>query len=174
MDKATEIVIQFHPDGRRFAIWTEEIDLEAAFGKLQTKRASNVERNDATGKWEVTLVGETEPRFSHVSRAECIRWEIAFIHANMTEVMLKHFPKDDARPGEESCLRYQQAHPAKFPCTPRSCHLCKLGPCQFEGLGGLQHEAKRFIEETIPAIEKERAAQHENPDPTPFKDKSNR
>lgn len=86
-----EIVIQFHPDGRRFAVHTEEIPL-AQLGRLTAKRASQVEFNGDTQKWEVTLEGESAPRFSHASRKECIRWEIAHIQSRMTEIVLRHFP----------------------------------------------------------------------------------
>lgn len=85
-----EIIIQFHPNGQRFAIWTEEVPLEQ-LGTLTTKRASNIERNDETGLWEVTMAWEDAPRFAHKSRKTCLAWEVDYIHANMTQIMQQHF-----------------------------------------------------------------------------------
>lgn len=91
MDTGTEVIIQFHSDGRRFAIWTEEVPLEE-LGTLTCKRASTIERNDATGEWEVVMTGETNPRFSHKSRKVCLAWEVDYIQGHMAEIIEQHFP----------------------------------------------------------------------------------
>jgi hypothetical protein len=88
----TEFILQVHPDGRRFAIYSDKLPLQE-LGHITTKRASNVEHNDKTQEWEVTLIGEETPRFANKSRQECIKWEVAHIEGRMTEIMLQHFPR---------------------------------------------------------------------------------
>ena len=84
-DEEIEFVLSVHPDGRRFAIMTDALPTEE-LGHLTVKRASNVEFNNDSQRWEGVLTGETAPRFRSKSRRECIRQEVAFIAENFTQV----------------------------------------------------------------------------------------
>jgi hypothetical protein len=75
-------VIQFDSAGNGKALWTEAIPL-AKIGKLQVRRASSVEFNGATQKWEVMLAGQRRVNFAHRSRAKCIQWEIRHLQGKL-------------------------------------------------------------------------------------------
>lgn len=69
-----EIVIQFTPDGAARCLHTDALSL-AEIGTMTATRASTVEFNEKTQKWEVrfTLAGDAD--YSNGSRAECLAWE---------------------------------------------------------------------------------------------------
>jgi hypothetical protein len=90
-DNSQSMVLRLRSDGSRCAVWNDNFPIEE-LGTPRISRASNVEFNPITREWEVVMAGETEPRFSHKLRSECIKWEVAFIHANFTEVLQYHFP----------------------------------------------------------------------------------
>ncbi len=94
MDATEEIVfvISLHPDGQRFALMSDALPTEE-LGKLSVMRASNVEFNDGTQKWEGVMTGESDPRFIASSRRDCIRQEVAFIAENFTQVTETLFPQ---------------------------------------------------------------------------------
>lgn len=87
MDTPEEIVfvIALHPTGERFALMSDALPTDE-LGRLTVKRASNVEFNDGTQKWEGVMTGEEDPRFIAASRRECIQQEVAFIAEHFTEV----------------------------------------------------------------------------------------
>ena len=63
----------FHPDGQVRCLYTEALNL-AALGKLNIARASAVEFDNATQRWQVLdCVGEV--LFTHPSRQACLDWE---------------------------------------------------------------------------------------------------
>ena len=90
MNEGDEFVVQFYPNGIRCAVYSDE--LAAEFGTPHIARASNIVWNDTKKKWEVFMDGKPEPLFAHQSRSECVRWEVAYIHADMTRIMQHHFP----------------------------------------------------------------------------------
>lgn len=76
-------VIQFTPEGIARAVYTEEFPLQE-LGTLTATRASTVEHNATTQQWEVRLATEPDTiAYSHASRSECIRWEVAHLNAEL-------------------------------------------------------------------------------------------
>ena len=78
-------IINISPNGTIKCIWNEALPLptlgEALGGKLEVKRASNVEFNAQTQQWEVRLADDPERvAFSHPSRAHCIEWEVDLLN----------------------------------------------------------------------------------------------
>ena len=68
-------VITFGLDGTAHCLWTETVPLEE-LGRLDIKRASQIEFNPSKQKWEVRLASNPDVvAFSHVSRAICLHWE---------------------------------------------------------------------------------------------------
>jgi hypothetical protein len=65
--------IQFTPDGTAHCLWTDAISLHD-LGRLEIRRASNIEFNNATQQWEV-IDGRGRVRFVAKSRAACLEWE---------------------------------------------------------------------------------------------------
>ena len=66
--------ITFTPDGNGRCLYHEAIDLHA-LGRLECRRASRVEFNAGTQRWEVSLPGSDQPVFSSPSRRACLDWE---------------------------------------------------------------------------------------------------
>jgi hypothetical protein len=67
------INIQFNPDGSAQCLWTDAISLHD-LGRLQIRRATNIEFNNATQKWEVRD-RKGRVRFIAKSRSACLEWE---------------------------------------------------------------------------------------------------
>ena len=68
--------IIFSTDGSATCLYTDSLPLRD-LGTITVERASNVEFNAATQKWEVraaSAIGSV-PLFTHSSRAECLTWE---------------------------------------------------------------------------------------------------
>ncbi len=70
--------LYFTPDGLGHALHTERIDLER-IGDLHIERASRVEFDNATQRWQVFPGGSTRPVFDHPSRRVCLDWERAWL-----------------------------------------------------------------------------------------------
>lgn len=80
------MILTFAPDGIGRCVYSEDLDL-SAIGSLAPKRASTVEFNVTTQQWEVRLCSEPDRvAFSHTSRAECIRWEIATLNSQLVSL----------------------------------------------------------------------------------------
>lgn len=62
-------------DGTARCLWTDALPL-AEIGRLAIQRASTVEFNGDTQRWEVRLMGSHEPDFTSPSRSACIEWEV--------------------------------------------------------------------------------------------------
>ena len=67
-------LLTFKPDGTATTLWTEAIALPS-LGRLTIRRASTVEFNTATQKWEVRLPRRRDVLFAHTSRSKCLQWE---------------------------------------------------------------------------------------------------
>jgi hypothetical protein len=68
-------VITFTPDGTARGLWTEIVPLQE-LGRLDIQRASTVEFQPSTQKWEVRLASKPDAvAFSHPSRETCLEWE---------------------------------------------------------------------------------------------------
>jgi hypothetical protein len=71
----SEHIIVFTPEGTARCLWTEALPL-GELGRLEVERASEVEFNDNTQKWEVRLVSNPEEvAFTNPSRQTCLDWE---------------------------------------------------------------------------------------------------
>ena len=68
--------ITITPDGDAHCLYHEAIDLHA-LGRLECRRASQVEFNTGTQQWEVSLPDSDQPVFSSPSRQACLDWERA-------------------------------------------------------------------------------------------------
>ena len=73
-------VLRFHADGIGSGLYTEAIDLHE-IGTLQVDRASRVEFNGHTQKWEVSDLNGHR-LFTHPSRQRCLDWERVFFQTN--------------------------------------------------------------------------------------------
>ncbi len=68
-------VITFAPDGTARCLWTEAVPLHE-LGRLDIRRASTVEFEPSTQRWEVRLASHPDAvAFSHPSRETCLEWE---------------------------------------------------------------------------------------------------
>jgi hypothetical protein len=67
------ITISFTPEGTAHCLWTEALPLHE-IGRLQVTRASNIEFNNTTQKWEVKD-RRGRVRFIARSRSACLEWE---------------------------------------------------------------------------------------------------
>ena len=67
------INISFNNDGTAQCLWTEALPLHE-IGWLQVAKASNIEFNNTTQKWEV-IDRKGEVRFIAKSRNACLKWE---------------------------------------------------------------------------------------------------
>jgi hypothetical protein len=66
-------IITFTPDGTARCLWTEAVPLHE-LGRLEVTRASNIEFNNSTQRWELKdLTGKV--RFVAQSRSACLQWE---------------------------------------------------------------------------------------------------
>lgn len=66
-------IISFHPDGTAQCLWTEALPLHE-LGRLEIHRATKIEFNNATQKWEVKDQ-KGRVRFIARSRSACLEWE---------------------------------------------------------------------------------------------------
>jgi hypothetical protein len=70
---STSPVITFVPDGTARCLWTEAVPLHE-LGRLEVTRASNIEFNNSTQRWELKdRTGKV--RFVAQSRSACLQWE---------------------------------------------------------------------------------------------------
>jgi hypothetical protein len=69
-----ESVIRFDPQGNGHCLYTEAVDL-STIGPLEITRASTLEFNRSSQKWEVMDLGG-QLLFSHRSREVCLKWEL--------------------------------------------------------------------------------------------------
>jgi hypothetical protein len=68
-------VITFDDDGTANTLWTDKLPL-AELGTMKVKRASWIEFNEGTQKWEVRFnSNDKKPAFSDSSREACLAWE---------------------------------------------------------------------------------------------------
>ncbi|MGO8929301.1 MAG: hypothetical protein ACLQU3_20740 [Limisphaerales bacterium] len=65
--------ISFNPDGTAHCLWTDALPLHE-LGLLQITRATTIEFNNITQKWEVKD-GRGKVRFIAKSRSACLEWE---------------------------------------------------------------------------------------------------
>ena len=73
--------ISFSPSGTAHCLWTEAVPLHE-IGHLELERASLVEFNEATQKWEVQLISHPGfVAFTNSSRETCLQWERETINA---------------------------------------------------------------------------------------------
>ena len=66
--------ITFAADGNAHCLYHEAIDLHV-LGRLECRRASQVEFNAESQQWEVSLPDSDEPVFSSPNRQACLDWE---------------------------------------------------------------------------------------------------
>jgi len=66
-------VLTFNPNGTGSCLYTELIDLHS-IGRLEVSRASTIEFNNQTQRWEVKD-HRGHLRFFARSRAACLEWE---------------------------------------------------------------------------------------------------
>lgn len=74
--------IRIEPSGTVRAVYSDKLPL-ASLGTMVVTRASNVEFNAAAQQWEVRWAGEEALAFTHPSRDECIRWEVAELNERL-------------------------------------------------------------------------------------------
>jgi hypothetical protein len=65
--------ISFNPDGTALCLWTEAVPLHE-LGRLEIRRATNIEFNNPTQHWEVKD-RKGRVRFIAKSRSTCLGWE---------------------------------------------------------------------------------------------------
>ena len=68
----TESVLTFHQNGIVTGLYTEAIPL-TELGYLTVERASSIEFNGTSQKWEVKSL-DNKTLFSHHSRQTCLEW----------------------------------------------------------------------------------------------------
>jgi hypothetical protein len=66
--------LRFDPSGSVDCLYTEAIDLRE-LGTLLVTRATSIEFNPDTQRWEVRAAGDGKFLHSHPSRDACLRWE---------------------------------------------------------------------------------------------------
>jgi hypothetical protein len=67
-------VLKFDPQGNGHCLYTELFDL-SLIGSLEIVRASQIEFNNKSKKWEVIAESDNNVLFAHPSRAVCLDWE---------------------------------------------------------------------------------------------------
>ena len=72
-------VLRFHADGSGSGLYTEAIDLHK-IGSLHVDRASRVEFNGHSQKWEVSDLNGIR-LFTHPSRQRCLDWERVYFQS---------------------------------------------------------------------------------------------
>lgn len=71
-------VLRFDSEGTGHCLYTEAIDL-STIGPLEMKRASSIEFNAASQRWEVHKpTGDCI--FSHRLRSVCVAWELQYFN----------------------------------------------------------------------------------------------
>ena len=79
----TTHVIKFNTDGIAHCLWTEAVPLHE-LGPLDIQRASTVEFEPSTQRWEVRLASNPDTvAFSHSSRETCLKWERNTVNARL-------------------------------------------------------------------------------------------
>ncbi len=76
-------VLTFNPEGIGTGLYTEAIDLHC-IGRLEMCRASRVEFNEGTQKWDVFEADKSAypaSLYSHPSRSACLAWEREYFNA---------------------------------------------------------------------------------------------
>lgn len=72
-----QIVIDFGPSGSACCLYSELVDLHA-LGRLQVRRATRIEFDGNTQRWQVLpATGAGMALFSSPSRRACLAWEQA-------------------------------------------------------------------------------------------------
>lgn len=71
-------VLTFEASGNGRCLYTEQLDLNT-IGKLEIRRASEIEFNNQKQQWEVRNP-ENQLLYSHSSRAMCLNWENQFFN----------------------------------------------------------------------------------------------
>lgn len=77
-------VMSFSPDGTVRTLWTDALPL-ATLGPVKVERASQIEFNNSTRRWEVRFAdtcavdGYGPVVYSSYSRHECVNWEVRTI-----------------------------------------------------------------------------------------------
>ena len=71
-------VLTFETSGIGRCLYTEQVDLNT-LGKLEIRRASEIEFNNQSQEWEVRNP-EKQLLYSHASRAMCLNWENQFFN----------------------------------------------------------------------------------------------
>jgi hypothetical protein len=66
--------ITFVPDGTGHCLYTEAIDLKS-IGPLEIQRATTIEFNGKTQRWEVRDANGNRLLFQDHSREVCLKWE---------------------------------------------------------------------------------------------------
>ena len=94
----TEMFIDCLDDGTFQAVHSEMLGPTFLFdlGTAELARASLVEFNPGSGKWEVRWIQDLPtlpPRFENESREACIQWEVQTISEMMNEVTEKLIPR---------------------------------------------------------------------------------
>ena len=67
-------VIDFTGQGQAKCLYTEAFDLRS-LGRLRCERASALEFNDQSQRWEVAEPDTGKVLFTHPSRIKCLEWE---------------------------------------------------------------------------------------------------
>jgi len=67
-------VLTFAPDGHGHCLHTDAIPLQS-IGTLHVERATTIEFNPITQRWDVTDAGGAV-LFSDASRSRCLAWEV--------------------------------------------------------------------------------------------------
>jgi hypothetical protein len=70
----TALNITFTPDGSGHCLYSELLDLQS-LGALACTRATEIEFNPNTQRWEVRPADSSKLLFSHQSRQACLVWE---------------------------------------------------------------------------------------------------
>lgn len=73
-----DLTIDFDTTGTGHCLYGESIDLRS-IGSLRMRRASHIEFNETTQRWEVLPPDGGKPLFAHPTRSQCETWE----HANL-------------------------------------------------------------------------------------------
>ncbi len=71
-----QAVILFDPAGRARCLYSEIVDLQA-LGRLKVRRATRIEFDALTQRWQVLPAHGRRVLFSSPSRTRCLAWERA-------------------------------------------------------------------------------------------------
>jgi hypothetical protein len=78
------VTLHVMPDGMITCLHSDAVPLNE-LGRVSMKRASTVEFNPASQKWEVVMEGESRVRFRHASRGTCLEWERTFVDKRINQ-----------------------------------------------------------------------------------------